>query len=75
MTPRPLLSALSLSRSTGVRGRLFDLVDPTEKRWESALAAALGRHMDSIVADSAETCKQCISVSRSRCVRWRVSLQ
>jgi structural maintenance of chromosome 1 len=46
----------------GVHGKLFDLIDPTERRWYVPVASALGRHMDSIVADTAETCKACIQV-------------
>ncbi len=46
----------------GTKGRLVDLIDPTEKKWEAALACAAGRHMDSVIADTAETVKACIQV-------------
>lgn len=43
----------------------MDLIDPTDKRWEVALVCAVGRHMDTVIADTAETVKACIQV----CVR------
>lgn len=46
----------------GTKGRLVDLIDPTEKKWEAALACAAGRHMDTVIADTAETVKACIQV-------------
>ena len=51
----PVVSSL-----TGVRGRLIDLIDPTQKKFEVAICSALGRHMNSVVVDTGDTCKECM---------------
>ncbi len=46
----------------GVKGRLFELIEPTEKRWQVAVVCSAGRHLDTVITDSADTAKQCIKV-------------
>jgi hypothetical protein len=53
-------NAVLLPVCAGVRGRLIDLIDPTQKKFEVAVVAALGRHMQSIVVDTGDACKECI---------------
>lgn len=39
----------------GMHGRLLDLVQPVDRRYNTAVSIALGRHMDSVVVDSRKT--------------------
>lgn len=45
----------------GVRGLLYDLCKPKEKRYETALVTVLGKHFNSIVVDNFSVGEQCIS--------------
>lgn len=47
----------------GVRGRLIDLVKPTQRKYETAIATVLGHNMDSIIVDHEKTAIDCIQVS------------
>jgi structural maintenance of chromosome 1 len=44
----------------GVHGRLIDLVDATQKKFEVAVCAALGHHMNSVVVNTGDDCKECM---------------
>lgn len=44
----------------GVKGMVHTLCKPKQRKYEAAMATALGRHWDSIVVDSEKTAKECI---------------
>lgn len=46
----------------GVHGRLRDLVSPTQKKYELAMATTLGRHADAVVVHHEKTAMECIEV-------------
>ena len=46
----------------GVHGRLRDLVTPTQKKYELAMAMTLGRHADAVVVHHEKTAMECIEV-------------
>ncbi|KAJ1739879.1 Structural maintenance of chromosomes protein 1 [Coemansia sp. RSA 990] len=46
---------------TGVHGRLVDLCQPTQHKYDIGVATVLGRHMDAIVVDQQATAIECIS--------------
>ena len=50
----------------GVRGRIHELCKPKQKKFETAVSTALGRHFDSIVVDTEKTAKDCISYLREQ---------
>ncbi|EPY51639.1 mitotic cohesin complex subunit Psm1 [Schizosaccharomyces cryophilus OY26] len=50
----------------GIKGRVIDLCSPTQKKYESALVAALGRNFDAIVVESQATAKECIEYIREQ---------
>ena len=43
-----------------VRGRLYELIDPTRREYKLAVTIALGKNMDAIVVDSEQTAIACI---------------
>ncbi|KAL2315843.1 Structural maintenance of chromosomes protein [Schizosaccharomyces pombe] len=43
-----------------VKGRIIDLCTPTQKKYESAIAAALGKNFDAIVVETQAVAKECI---------------
>jgi len=49
-----------------VRGRLFDLIEPTRDRYKLAITVTLGKNIDSIVVDDAKTAKECIQYLREQ---------
>lgn len=51
---------------TGVRGRVHELCKPKQKKYDTAVSTALGRHFDSIVVDTDATAKRCIEYLRER---------
>lgn len=54
---------------TGVRGRLSDLVQPSQRKYNTAVSVALGRHMDAVVVDTTATAFQCVGWLREHKVR------
>jgi structural maintenance of chromosome 1 len=46
---------------SGVRGRLTDLVSPIDRRYNTAVAVALGKHMDAVVVNAEATAFECIA--------------
>ena len=48
----------------GVRGRLMDLCRPVQRKYDTAVNVALGRHMDAIVVDTQDTGYECIQYMR-----------
>lgn len=50
----------------GVHGRLRDLVTPTQKKYELAMAMTLGRHADAVVVHHEKTAMECIEVCDNR---------
>ncbi|KAJ3226707.1 Structural maintenance of chromosomes protein 1 [Clydaea vesicula] len=44
----------------GVHGRLFDLCQPIQKKFETSCSVVLGKNMDSIVVDSFKIGQQCL---------------
>ncbi|KAI9223092.1 RecF/RecN/SMC [Blastocladiella britannica] len=50
----------------GVHGRLADLCSPANDKHGVAVAAALGRHLDAIVADKRETVAKCFAYMKEQ---------
>jgi structural maintenance of chromosome 1 len=44
----------------GVKGRLHELCKPKQKKYETAVGVALGRHWDSVIVDTESTARDCI---------------
>jgi structural maintenance of chromosome 1 len=44
----------------GVKGRLHELCKPKQKKYETAVGVALGRHWDSVIVDTETTARDCI---------------
>ncbi|KAF2484153.1 condensin complex component SMC1 [Neohortaea acidophila] len=44
----------------GVKGMVHQLCKPKQKKYETAVATALGRHWDSVIVDSEKTAKECM---------------
>ncbi|KAL3110053.1 hypothetical protein niasHT_015656 [Heterodera trifolii] len=49
-----------------VYGRIVDLCQPSQKRYQVAVTKVLGKHMISIVCDNAETGRECIAYLREQ---------
>lgn len=50
----------------GVHGRMIDLCRPTNRKYEGAIATALGRNLDAIVVDQERTAVACIQYLREQ---------
>ncbi|KAL9086630.1 MAG: hypothetical protein Q9165_007073 [Trypethelium subeluteriae] len=50
----------------GVRGRLFELCKPKQKKYETAVSIALGRYFESIVVDTEKTGRDCIQYLKEK---------
>lgn len=50
----------------GVHGKLLDLCEPTQKKYELAIATALGRNADAIVVNHESTAMECIEYLRTQ---------
>ncbi|OQS04148.1 structural maintenance of chromosomes protein [Thraustotheca clavata] len=48
----------------GVRGRLLDLCKPIQRKYNTAVTIAIGRHMDSLVVNDYRTAQECIQYLR-----------
>ena len=46
----------------GVHGRLIDLCQPVQRRFDNAISTVLGKNIDAIVVDSFNVGKQCLEV-------------
>jgi structural maintenance of chromosome 1 len=55
-------SICSCGRDPGVRGRLIDLCEPTQRKYETAVSVILGRNIDALVVDLEKTAIDCIEV-------------
>ncbi|KAI9663918.1 MAG: Structural maintenance of chromosomes protein 1 [Bathelium mastoideum] len=62
---RDILSSLK-RLFPGVRGRLFELCKPKQKKYESAVSIALGRYFESIVVDTEKTGRDCIQYLKEK---------
>ncbi|EDK36192.2 hypothetical protein PGUG_00290 [Meyerozyma guilliermondii ATCC 6260] len=49
-----------------IRGQLYDLVRPTNQKYEEALSTTLGRNFDSIVVETATIAHKCIEILKER---------
>ena len=49
-----------------VRGRLIDLVKPTQKKYNLPVTIALGRHADAIVVDTEKAALECVEYMREQ---------
>lgn len=47
---------------SGVRGRVIDLCQPTQRKYETAVSVILGRNIDALVVDHEKTAIDCIEV-------------
>jgi chromosome segregation ATPase len=54
-------------RTLGVKGRVVDLCQASQKKYETAVMTILGRNIDSIVVDNDKTAISCIEVSLNTC--------
>ena len=50
-----------LLRHAGVHGRVTDLAQVADRRYNVAMAVVMGKDLDSIIVDTDSTAKQCIS--------------
>ncbi|AFN82856.1 chromosome segregation ATPase [Encephalitozoon romaleae SJ-2008] len=50
----------------GVYGRVVDLVEPTQNKYEIGLSVLLGRHSQSVVVDSETTAMSCINFIKEK---------
>ncbi|ELT90865.1 hypothetical protein CAPTEDRAFT_228943 [Capitella teleta] len=50
----------------GVYGRLIDLCEPSNKRYQVAITKVLGKYMDAIACDSEKTAKDCIQYMKEQ---------
>lgn len=48
-----------------VKGRVSDLCKPVSRKYDAAIATALGKNIDSIVVDTQVTALACVNVSLS----------
>ena len=62
---RDILSSLK-RLFPGVRGRLFELCKPKQKKYEAAVSIALGRYFESIVVDTEKTGRDCIQYLKEK---------
>ena len=62
---RDMLSSLK-RLFPGVRGRLFELCKPKQKKYETAVSIALGRYFESIVVDTEKTGRDCIQYLKEK---------
>lgn len=51
---------------SGVKGRVFELCKPVQKKYGEAVTTVLGRHLDSIVVDNEKTAAECIAYLREQ---------
>ncbi|KAJ3036857.1 Structural maintenance of chromosomes protein 1 [Rhizophlyctis rosea] len=50
----------------GVHGRMFDLIKPTQQKYNLAVSTILGKNMDSVVVDTERTAIDCIQYMREQ---------
>ena len=50
----------------GVHGRLLDLCKPTQRKYELAIATALGRNAEAVVVNHEKTAVECIEYLRNQ---------
>jgi SMC proteins Flexible Hinge Domain len=58
-------SQITLISGLGVRGRVIDLCQPTQRKYETAVSVILGRNIDALVVDHEKTGIDCIEVCNS----------
>eukprot|EP00057_Strongylocentrotus_purpuratus_P031908 XP_786064.2 PREDICTED: structural maintenance of chromosomes protein 1A isoform X1 [Strongylocentrotus purpuratus] len=51
---------------TGVVGRLIDLCEPSQKKYQIAVTKVLGKNMDAIIVDSEKTARDCIQYMKEQ---------
>lgn len=50
----------------GVKGFVFDLCQPKQRKYDTAISTVLGKNFNSIVVDSFQTAQQCLSYIKER---------
>ena len=60
------------SQFPGVYGRLLDLCQPTEKKYQIAVTKVFGKNIDAIVCDTDETARQCIKYLKDQRIEREV---
>ncbi|XP_072027504.1 structural maintenance of chromosomes protein 1A-like [Amphiura filiformis] len=50
----------------GVYGRLIDLCEPSQKKYQIAITKTLGKNMDAIIVDSEKTARDCIQYMKEQ---------
>ncbi|XP_071504723.1 structural maintenance of chromosomes protein 1A-like [Diadema antillarum] len=50
----------------GVYGRLIDLCEPSQKKYQIAVTKVLGKNMDAIIVDSEKTARDCIQYMKEQ---------
>ena len=63
---RETVAAMKRIFPGGVLGRVHELCKPKQKKFETAVSIALGRHWDSVVVDTEKTAKDCIQYLRDQ---------
>jgi structural maintenance of chromosome 1 len=52
---------MCLVAMVGVYGRMTDLAEVTNRKYNMALSVLLGRHMDSVAVDTDKTARDCVA--------------
>ncbi|KAK8113090.1 RecF/RecN/SMC N terminal domain-containing protein [Apiospora sp. TS-2023a] len=50
----------------GVKGRVGDLCKPKQKKYDEAVITALGMHFDSVIVDTTETGRECVTYLKTK---------
>jgi structural maintenance of chromosome 1 len=58
------LQSMKRLYGSAVRGRLSDLCQPTQRKYQLAVTVAMGKNFDAIVVEDDKTAKDCIQVRR-----------
>lgn len=61
-----LLTLRNFLPNGSIKGFVYELIRPTNARYDAALATLLGRNFDSIIVESTAVAHQCISVLKER---------
>lgn len=55
-----------MSNCVGVHGKVVDLCEPVQSKYNVAVQVAMGRNIDAVVVDTEATAKECIKYMREK---------
>ncbi|CAH2353727.1 structural maintenance of chromosomes protein 1 [[Candida] railenensis] len=61
-----MLKKMFPNQKTAIRGLVYDLVRPSESKYETSLSTLLGRNFDSIIVESTSIAYKCIEIFKER---------